>query len=222
MKKKCRQVVPLLIIVLCISVTNIQAAIFTTTPLRTQEKSKWCWAASAQMLLETRQQYTVYSQKLAKQVHIADAKPPGDANPPFTNSSEDKPLILSQIKAKMSYITAVQYDTYERSLSFSEVKGGINGGWAIGALLFSNKKNLGHMVVFTGYDSGISPQGISWNNVFMEDPRGDPRKNNITGKIEGREGWVNYNAIKGDDGYGYSSWFDYYSGEGYKWLQSIY
>lgn len=136
---------------------------FTYTPLRGQETNDWCWAASDQMLLETQGIY--YSQSdIAGDIE-------GGAS-------------VYQARARLEACSPddMEWDLYNRVLSFDSVENTIDSGWAI--FIACTTGYSGHAMVITGYDR--NPAG--YNNVWLQDPWGDDE----SAPHDGEEGWCNY------------------------------
>jgi hypothetical protein len=146
------------------------AKAFTPTPLRGQERSYWCWAASDQMLLETQQ--IILSQTLVATL----------GSPPTTLfSGATRQQTYDHLAGHAPHLTWNNNTGY---YAFSRIQSSINTGWALLGLL--SKSSGGHAMVITGYDQ--NPAG--YNNVWLQDPWGM----SFTTFTGGIEGWVNYSA----------------------------
>ena len=164
---------------------------FTNTPLRGQERRYWCWAACAQMLLETQGIYFTQTQ-------IAGG---------LTSASAYETLDRLQACAPN-----IQWDYHNYALGMDSVVNTINSGWAILAILFKTGVDDAHDMVITGYKRETG----QYDQVWLQDPWSPNSYPN-----GGIEDWCDYVALMDGnyDHYSYNSSFVHWLG--YKWTASI-
>lgn len=175
--------------------TTYAAQSFTPCPLRGQEKRNWCWAASTQMLLESKKYYKNQSQIVSY----------------IYGSAVDRPASSQSVKQAAQWGSggSLQFDVNYNALPFSgsgSVVSSINNGWSIAAgCIPTSQYATGHMMVITGYDTGN-------NNIWLQDPQG---KSSWT-PAQGYETWCNYSALV--NGSLNQTQFYYLN---HKWVESI-
>ena len=161
--------------------------------MRGQEKSNWCWAATAQTLVETKGYWRTQGELAT---HIFGYEKNAGAT-------------AAQLADSAEWATDynLQYDVTNAALPFSgsfSVVSSINYGWAVAVGLGSNYG--GHMVSITGYDTYDC-------TVWLQDPQG--RTN--TFPANGYETWTTYDSLVSGD-YDHTS-FTYLQSN--RWIQSV-
>lgn len=115
--------------------------------MRGQETDYWCWCASGQMLLETRN-------RIFTQTQIA-----GGINRGAT---------ITELQSRLEACAGdIQWDVHDEVYSFEKVKKAINLGWAISCFCFTDSG--GHAMVITGHDQNSA----GYNNIWLQDPWGN-------------------------------------------------
>lgn len=180
-------------IMLCEYSTIYASQSFTPSPLRGQEKSNWCWAATAQTLVETKGYW----------------KTQGELATYVFGYEKNDGVTAYQLADAAHWATdyTLQYDVTNAALPFNgsgSVVSSINYGWAVAVGLRAGYG--GHMVVITGYDTYD-------DTVWLQDPQG---KTNIF-PASGYETWTTYDSLISGD-YSQTN-FTYL--QNYSWSQSV-
>ncbi len=195
--KKRFAIIMLITMIMSIFVVNetkaYAAQSFTPCPLRGQQKSNWCWAASTQMLLETKG-YNRTQSAICTYIHGQVINRGGSAN-----------NVAAAARWGSNY--SLDFDL-NGPLPFSgarSVVSSINNGWSIAVGCFNSDRTIGHTMVITGYDTNNS-------SVWLQDPQGTVNSFPAPGK----ETWCGYNALVSGNYSGTK--FSYLN---IKWLTSV-
>lgn len=165
---------------------------FTPCPLRGQQYSNWCWAASTQMLLETKG-YNRTQSDICTYIHGLAVNKGGN-------------IYNVASAARWGSNNSLTFDARTVPLPFSgagSVVSSINNGWSVAAGCSNGRIN--HMMVITGYDTNN-------NCVWLQDPQGNVNSFPAPGK----ETWCTYNALVTGNYSG--TQFSYLN---QKWLDSV-